>query len=563
MVFAADLQGLRMAQSDNFAAALQQWQHLLGAEQVITHNEQTRLAATATFLTTSQVLAILRPDKSELAACLQIATDFGIAVYPVSSGKNWGYGSRVPSCRQAVLIDLIRLKKISDYQPQQHVIRVEAGVTQQELAEYLQRAGGTDWMDCTGSHPDCSIVGNTVERGFGHTPYGEHANFIAGLEVMLADGSIIQTGFHRFDNARAAGLYKWGLGPGLDQLFLQSNLGIVLSMTLWLMPKPEKFIAFYLSAKTDAALEAIVSALTPLKQQGIITSLPHIANEFRVLGGMQQYPWQRAQELKQTGFPLPAALKAELQQKWQVGNWNVSGALYGTREQVANAKRQVRRALSKVPAARLNFISDELLCFIERYQKLIAWITRMDIPGMLKVLRPVHNMMKGLPSSQFLSSAYWRKQHKASADFDLDRDGVGLIWCAFVGPATAAAARELMNIISDVLTRHGFEPGVTFTLLNERCLDAVISLLFDRQAMAPDGQSWDDKALACRQELYQQMFRHGFYPYRVDVDMMKLLNTTGDASYLELLQRLKSCLDPAGILAPGRYIAESMQELSE
>jgi len=552
-----------MLQSDTFTTALQQWQQLLGDDQVITQSEQTQLASTATFLTTSQVLAILRPDKSQISDCLKIAIAFNIAMYPISSGKNWGYGSRVPTSKQAVLIDLVRLKTISDYQPEQHVIKVEAGVTQRELAEFLQQQGGTDWMDCTGSHPDCSIVGNTVERGFGHTPYGEHANFIAGLEVMLADGSVIQTGFHRFVGARAAGLYKWGLGPGLDQLFLQSNLGIVLSMSLWLMPKPEKFVAFYLSAKTDDALEAIVEALTPLKRQGIITSLPHIANEFRVLGGMQQYPWQRAQELNQTGFPLPAALRTELQQKWQVGHWNVSGALYGTKEQVANAKRQVRRALSKVPSARLNFISDELLCFIERFQKLIAFVTRMDIPGMLKVLRPVHNMMKGLPSSQFLSSAYWRKQTKASVDFDLDRDKVGLIWAAFVGPASASVARELMNIIEDVLTRHGFEPGVTFTLLNERCVDAVISLLFDREATAPDGQSWDDKALACRKELYQRMFQHGFYPYRVDVDMMKVLNVTGDASYLELLQRLKVCLDPAGVLAPGRYITELEKTLSE
>lgn len=548
---------------DSITLAIEHWQQLLGTAQVITHTSEIKQAATATFLTTSQVLAILRPTKSQLADCLKIATQFGIALYPISSGKNWGYGSRVPSTRQAVLIDLIQLKTISNYRPEQHVIKVEAGVTQRELADFLHEQGGTDWMDCTGSHPDCSIVGNTVERGFGHTPYGEHANFIAGLEVMLADGSVIETGFHRFNGAQAAGLYKWGLGPGLDQLFLQSNLGIVLSMTLWLMPKPEKFMAFYLSAKSDDALEAIVAALTPLKQQGIITSLPHIANEFRVLGGMQQYPWQRAQQLNQLSFPLPAILRTELQKKWQVGDWNLSGALYGSKEQVANAKRQVRRALSKVPGARLNFISDEFLGFIERFQHLIAFVTRMDIPGMLKVLRPVHNMMKGQPSSQFLSSAYWRKKTQPTNDFDLDRDGVGLIWCAFVGPATPIAARELMNIIKEVLTRHGFEPGVTFTLLNERCLDAVISLLFDREAVAPDGQSWDHKALLCRQELYQHMFAHGFYPYRVDVDMMKVLNNTGDMAYLNLLQRLKGCLDPAEILAPGRYIAEKPTSLSE
>ena len=59
------------------------------------------------------------------------------------------------------------------------------------------------------------------------------------------------------------------------------------------------------------------------------------------------------------------------------------------------------------------------------------------------------------------------------------------------------------------------------------------------------------------------MFAHGFYPYRVDVDMMKVLNNTGDMAYLNLLQRLKGCLDPAEILAPGRYIAEKPTSLSE
>ena len=545
-----------MSECESFQFALKEWLQLLGDDFVITQPNETLLASTATFLTTSTVLAILRPEKHQIEQCLKIASNYKIAMYPISSGKNWGYGSRVPSCRQAVLIDLVRLKEISHYKPEQHVIQVEAGVTQYELADYLQRHGGKDWMDCTGSHPDCSIVGNTVERGFGHTPYGEHANFIAGLEVMLADGTVVHTGFHRFDNAQAAGLYKWGLGPGLDQMFLQSNLGIVLSMTIWLMPKPEKFVAFYLSAQSDEALETIVSALTPLKQQGIITSLPHIANEFRVLGGMQQYPWQRFAELQSQGFPLPDVIKNELQKKWQVGCWNVSGALYGTKEQVANAKRQVKRALSQVPAARLNFVSDELLGFIERFHKLVAFVTRMDIEGMLKVLRPVHNMMKGLPSRQFLSSAYWRKKTPASLDFDLDRDKVGLIWCAFVGPATANAARELMTIIHQVLNKHGFEPGVTFTLLNERCLDAVISLLFDREEKAPDGLDWDDKALMCRSELYQQMISRGYYPYRVDVDMMQLLNKTGEETYLKLLQRIKVCLDPEGILAPGRYIAD-------
>lgn len=541
--------------------ALMKWRQLLGDEYVITDSEPLKLASTATFATSAAVTAIVKPARDQVAAVVAIAAEFNIALYTISSGKNWGYGSRVPSIQHAVLLDLGRLNEISGYDPEHHLITVGAGVTQRQLADFLLAQGGMDWMDCTGSHPDCSIVGNTVERGFGHTPYGEHANFIGAMEVLLADGRIIKTGFGRFDGAKASGMYKWGLGPALDQLFLQSNLGIVLSMTIWLMPKPEKFVAFYLSASNETALEQIVQALVPLKRSGVITSLPHIANAYRVLGGMQQYPWPFV-EKRSVQFPLPGDITEQLKKQWQVGTWNLSGALYGTKEQVANAKKQVRKSLRRVKGARLNFISDELLRFIEIFQKPIAFVTRMDLPGMLKVLRPVHNMMKGQPSAQFLTSSYWRMKTAPNGRFDMDKDNVGLIWSAFVAPADAKNARQLMDIVDTVLPEFGFEPAVTLTLLNERCIDAVVSISFDRTAIAPDGQRWDELALQCRDKLYQSMFSCGFYPYRTDVSKMAEMVHCGDPQYLQVLADLKHALDPHGILAPGRYIASASEKFT-
>ncbi len=541
--------------------ALMKWRQLLGDEYVITDSEPLKLASTATFATSAAVTAIVKPARDQVAAVVAIAAEFNIALYTISSGKNWGYGSRVPSIQHAVLLDLGRLNEISGYDPEHHLITVGAGVTQRQLADFLLAQGGMDWMDCTGSHPDCSIVGNTVERGFGHTPYGEHANFIGAMEVLLADGRIIKTGFGRFDGAKASGMYKWGLGPALDQLFLQSNLGIVLSMTIWLMPKPEKFVAFYLSASNETALEQIVQALVPLKRSGVITSLPHIANAYRVLGGMQQYPWPFV-EKRSVQFPLPGDITEQLKKQWQVGTWNLSGALYGTKEQVANAKKQVRKSLRQVKGARLNFISDELLRFIEIFQKPIAFVTRMDLPGMLKVLRPVHNMMKGQPSAQFLTSSYWRMKTEPNGRFDMDKDNVGLIWSAFVAPADAKNARQLMDIVDTVLPEFGFEPAVTLTLLNERCIDAVVSISFDRTASAPDGQRWDELALQCRDKLYQSMFSCGFYPYRTDVSKMAEMVHCGDPQYLQVLADLKHALDPHGILAPGRYIASASEKFT-
>ena len=43
---------------------------------------------------------------------------------------------------------------------------------------------------------------------------------------------------YRFADAQAAGLHREGLGPDMSGLFLQSNLGIVTRMTIWLERRP-------------------------------------------------------------------------------------------------------------------------------------------------------------------------------------------------------------------------------------------------------------------------------------------------------------------------------------
>lgn len=532
-----------------FNAALAAWQQLLAAEQVVIDTPSIRKAETATFATTSSVLAVLYPERDQLAACLNIAKQYKQQLYTISSGKNWGYGSQVPVSSDSIIINLSRLKRITNYDKKQGVVTVEAGVTQAELAQFLLEQGDKHWMDCTGSSASCSVVGNTVERGFGHTAYGEHVKYVCGIEVMLASGQVIKTGLHRFNDAKAAGVYQAGLGPALDGLFFQSNLGIVLSITLWLMPKPECFLAFYISTEQDI-LEQLVESLCQLKRQGYLTSLPHIANAFRVLPGLQQFPADVA--AKQT-YPLPEQDLSRLKNQWQVGRWNVSGALYGTKGQIKLAKAALKTHCRRFKKTQLNFISDTLLSLIEKYQWLLSKLLRRDMARVLAVLKPVHMMMQGKPSDNFLASAYWRMPTLPDNDFKLDQDGVGLIWCAVVAPADGQCARNIETIVSRVLTSFGFEAGITFTLLNERCLDAVISIGFNRQSN--DGIDWDSKALACRRQLYEQLLKEGFFPYRLDINMTQFMSEYSSLEYENVLQLLKNTFDTDNILSPGRYIA--------
>src|SRR5215831_1573371 len=217
-----------VASSVPFDSALRQWQYLLGEEHVITELPALRSAETGTFASNRRIPAILRPaTRQQVQECLRVANRWKTPVYPISSGRNWGYGSRVPASDGCVLLDLGRMNRIVDFNEELGYVTLEPGVTQAQLQAFLAERKSRLWMDSTGASPDCSVIGNTVERGFGHTPYGDHFAHSCAYEVVLPSGEVLDTGFGRFPAASAAPLYRWGVGPVLDGLFSQSNLGIV------------------------------------------------------------------------------------------------------------------------------------------------------------------------------------------------------------------------------------------------------------------------------------------------------------------------------------------------
>ena len=118
-------------------------------------------AGTGTFATSSRVLAILRPgNRDHVQEIVRTANRHRVPLYPFSTGKNWGYGSRVPA-RDGVLVDLGRMNRIVAFDEQLAYVTIEPGVTQRQLYAYLQERGSRLWMDATGASPDCSVIGNT------------------------------------------------------------------------------------------------------------------------------------------------------------------------------------------------------------------------------------------------------------------------------------------------------------------------------------------------------------------------------------------------------------------
>jgi 4-cresol dehydrogenase (hydroxylating) flavoprotein subunit len=499
-------------------------------------------AETTTFDSRRRIPLILRPgSREEVQTCVRIANRHGVSLYAISSGKNWGYGSRVPTADGTALLDLGRLNRIVAYSEEHAYVTIEAGVTQRQLFAYLAERGSRLMMDCTGASPDCAVVGNTVERGFGHTPYGDHFAHICNLEVVLADGSFIETGYGSFRNIAATPTYRWGVGPILDGLFSQSNLGIVTRLTMFLMPQPEYFQAFFFSCTEASQLPRVIDALRPLRLDGTIRSACHIGNDYKVISGIQQFPWER------TGgaTPLTPDHMAGLRQELDFGVWNGSGGLYGTKGQVAEARRRVKSVL-KGRVSKLRFLDDRTLALADRFAKPAKWLTGWDLSRTLELVRPVYGLMRGVPTDYPLRSVYWRKRSQAPADMDPDRDRCGLLWCAPVAPISGEHASRMSEIASRIMLEDGFEPMISITLLTERSLTCVISISYDRQVAGED-----ERALACFDRLVASFADSGYNFYRLGVQFMHSVHP--DPAYTSLLSTLKRVLDPNSVLSPGRY----------
>ena len=227
------------ALAGNLPSALADWSALLGAEHVAADAAASERYAVCTLRPGRHVIAALRPGSVEdIVQAVAISRRHRVALYPISTGNNWGYGSANPPRPDSVVLDLSRLDRILELDEELGVITVEPGVTQGQLHTYLRERNLPFLVPAHGGGPNCSLVGNAVERGYGITPYADHFAAVMSLEAVLPDGRIYRSGLAEAGGALADKTFKWGVGPYLDGLFTQSGFGIVTRMTIALAQRP-------------------------------------------------------------------------------------------------------------------------------------------------------------------------------------------------------------------------------------------------------------------------------------------------------------------------------------
>ena len=259
------------AQSRALDAACREWRRLLGSKAVLNTPEILARYAATTLADAPAPVAVVRPTGcKQVPEVVRVANAHRVPLYPISRGKNWGWGDACPVTEGQVILEVSCLDRIVEVDEELGYAVVQPGVTQSQLANHLRAAHSSWWLDWTAAGPDTSVLGNVLERGITSE---ERAAQAAGMQVVLGDGTTVRTGYGHFSGTRVAHLSRWGVGPALDGLFTQSNLAVVTELGIWLQPRPAHAELGYI-AVPDAGLEAAIDALRPLRMRGVLGGQP-------------------------------------------------------------------------------------------------------------------------------------------------------------------------------------------------------------------------------------------------------------------------------------------------
>jgi 4-cresol dehydrogenase (hydroxylating) len=146
---------------------------------------RTRLSRTTAPNGTIPLGVVYPTTREHVQQIVLAATRFSVPVFPISRGKNWGYGDACAPHDDALIIDLSRMNRIVEINPELAYAVIEPGVSQGQLLDHIERQGLPLMFDATGAGPDASIVGNTIERGSGHRP----STFTNGESARRSTGS--------------------------------------------------------------------------------------------------------------------------------------------------------------------------------------------------------------------------------------------------------------------------------------------------------------------------------------------------------------------------------------
>jgi 4-cresol dehydrogenase (hydroxylating) len=518
----------------DFAAALKKFESAIGKQWVFSSDDDVALyrdAYSPLWGTKDELLAsaAVAPDTVEqVQAIVRIANEFRIPIYPISTGKNLGYGGSAPYLSGSVVVDLKRMNRVLEVDETRHFALVEPGVAYFDLYRHIQERKLPLWIDC----PDPgwgSLIGNSLDHGVGYTwgPFRDHFGSHCGMEVVLANGEVLRTGMGAVPGSKTWQEYKYGFGPTVDGLFAQGNFGIVTKMGFWLMPEPEAYLAGLITVPRRKDLVPLVANVNYLEDTGLI-GMPEYGSPLG--GGIGGPPPDAALAalLDKRGGPSDAELDAYAASHGK-GVWQVNLQFYGPAKTVqANWEYALARIQAAIPGA--------AGAVHEQYRFPMSDADKANLP---------HKVSMGIPNMGVFMIGARSPLNPTPQD--------GHMWFAAVVPRTGEAVFESQRVMTDIYKEHGIDVGSYLqapATWHPRTFIMIVGFPISKSDPEISARS-----RAAFEHVVRVSAEHGWAEYRTPPALVeKVYSAYGNNNFVlrRFIEQMKDAVDPNGILGAGR-----------
>lgn len=224
---------------------------IVGDKGVLDAAEVATRCAGAFRTDTLKAIALVRPaNTAEVSQVLRWCSAHDIAV--VTQGGLSGLVHGADASPTEVILSLERMRTIEAIDPTQRTATVQAGVVLQTLQEAVEAHQLLFPLDL-GARGTATIGGNAATNAGGNRVirYGMMRDMVLGLEVVLADGTVVSSMNH---------LIKNNTGYDLRQLFIGSEgtLGVMTRLVLRLREKPQSNNVALVAVPSFAALTQLL-----------------------------------------------------------------------------------------------------------------------------------------------------------------------------------------------------------------------------------------------------------------------------------------------------------------
>ena len=269
--------------------------------------------------------AVVRPaNTEEVSKVLAWASETRTPVVPQSGNTSLVGGGTPAADAKAIVLSLSRMNKVEAIDVINDTMTVQAGVVLEKAQQAAEEAGRLFPLSFAAEGTAC--LGGCIATNAGGTAvlrYGNTRDLVLGLEVVLADGRVVNM---------MRGLRKDNTGYDLKQLFIASEgtLGVVTRAVVKLFTQPQTTCTALVGVedphKACQLLAAVKTAAGPaltgfeLMQRKCIERVGEQIESVSLPGDVSSAPWWCLVELSYSRDPGANPLESILEKQFEDGN---------------------------------------------------------------------------------------------------------------------------------------------------------------------------------------------------------------------------------------------------